>query len=342
MRVFRYLAIVLVVTLLPSGSFIATNTSNQSIVYAKEKKKKPKGVKVDGAAKVWNGQEFVDTDQSISPTASTQIFGASITNTDMADSYIKAGKLISKDGNYFYEYENGTKAELTWVNVDIDNDGLYEFLYFGPGGAMKMNGTTPEGKRVNEYGALLDDNGNVKKLENVVAEANVSGINSVTITQQHATKKAETSNDNLQQYLTEVLSKGDMPSKIRMKYILSSSGMTDAQISQYIDNFNWVEMATNYIKDKTDFNKNQKYVRKILIEETFVSCGLTKDESDKAFQLSGYSDWDWYTVKFVNKVLENSVTTSDEKTIKALTMQGLTYDEAKSALSKIYGREVEG
>ena len=250
--------------------------------------------------------------------------------------------MITKDGNYYYELADGTYAQTTWVNVDIDNDGLYEYLYFGPGGVMKVNSVTPNGSKVNAYGALIDENGNVKKLLGVVAEANNSGITSVTITKAQSDKQVDRTTQVLSDYLTQVMEKGEMLSKVRVKNILLYSGMPQDQVEQYATTFDWAILGSEYIKSKTNFSSNMKYVSKLSIENVFKGCGLTLEEANRAFEISGYSNWDTYTIAFVNNILNSSAATTDDKMIKALRSYGMTTDEAKSALSKIYGRAIEG
>lgn len=337
----KVLIFILALSLMPILNPLMVKDNSSFFAYAKEKKK-PKGVKVEGAAKVWNGQEFVTTDESISPKENNTIFGAANVDNTMPENCIKPGKMIEKDGNYYYQLADGTFAQTTWVNVDIDMDGLYEYLYFGPGGVMKVNSVTPNGSKVNDYGALIDANGNVKKYTAVVAEPNTSGISSFTITKAQSERQVDRTNQVLTDYLNEVMQKGEMTSKVRIKNILSYSGMPNDQVEQYAATFDWATLGSEYIKRKTDFTSNTQYVRRINIENDFKGCGLTLEEANKAFELSGYSDWDTYTIAFVNKILNSTAVTSDDKMIKALVSHGMTTDDAKSALSKIYGREIVG
>ena len=341
MNIKKVLIFSMVFSLIPICNPLLLKGNNTISVYAKEKKK-PKGKKIEGSAKVWNGEEFVNTDESISPKANNTVFGSATEDNSMPENCVKPGKMITKDGNYYYELEDGTLAQTTWVNVDIDNDGVYEYLYFGPGGVMKVNGVTPNGSKVNEYGALLDENGNVKKFYGVAAEANDTGINSVSITQINTQAKNDKANDALNTYLTNILSKSEMPFKYQIRNILKDTNMSESQIELYISNLNWVEFASSYIKNKTNLDINKDYQKKETIEYVLNAAGLSEDEIKKAFTYSGYSNWERYTIDFVNRILDNSAKGRDDTMVEVLVSRGLSKDEARSALSKIYGREING
>ncbi len=346
MKKLKLIALILAIFAL-SASMTAILPNDITLVYAakkkKEKKEKKKSVggSAGGAAKVWNGEDFVDTNnENIAPIANEKVAsGVHGVDQSVPSNYIMEGTLIKNDNAYYYQLSNGTFAELTWVNVDIDNDGLYEYLYFGPNGVLTINGTTPDGYRVNEFGAWIDNNGNVKKLEGVIANTNANvggaGLSSTHI----SADRKESSNQIIDKYINEELAKQNMPSKKVLKTKLKAANYSDAEVDNFVNSIKWVDYALQYTILKVNSNTQGHIHTKKEIESQLKLAGMNDEEILGAIANCGVSDWDKYVVDYVRNIVDSSVTKDKDKLLDILYKCGLDYTEAKKALNTVYGRE---
>ncbi len=60
---------------------------------------------------------------------------------------------ISRPGEYWYDYGNGTYAANQWVWIDGNHDGVAECYYFDNGGWMIHSQQAPDGYVTNDTGA---------------------------------------------------------------------------------------------------------------------------------------------------------------------------------------------
>ena len=327
------------------GAIYITNFTNANLLftYAKTKqtkeKKKPKGVSADGAAKVWNGEGFVSTDDnSVAPVENEKVksgvYGA---DAGTVDNYIKDGNLINKNNDYYFVLSDGTYAELTWVNFDIDNDGYYEYLYFGPNGVLKINGTTPDGYKVNEFGAWVDENGNVKKLQGNKVE------NNSTVTSNAENIRIDRKNNSdkiVADYWLEIANKVDMPKKSELSNLLRNNNYSELEIDEVLNSVNWIEEGIKYVVTKMSLNTESHFYSKMEMTLVLKGAGLTESEIDNIFLSCGVSDWDQYTIDYVQRVVDSSAGTKDYKLVERLVKCGVDRSAAEKALVKIFGREL--
>lgn len=93
-----------------------------------------------------------------------------VNNNSSSDTDTVKNGWVSENGSWHY-YENGTLAKNKWLNLDgkwyyVLSDGAMvsntwkeiggKSYYFGSDGAMYVNTTTPDGKKVNQEGIVID------------------------------------------------------------------------------------------------------------------------------------------------------------------------------------------
>lgn len=128
----------------------------------KTKKKKTTGTHMNGGAKIWKEGDSIPQNNNSGPIGGIN-FGESKLND--IDAKIVQGVLAQNGDKLYYALPDGSYAISSWVNIDLDGDGLYEYYYFGNDGFLVVNTTTPDGHVVNEIGQLID-NGIVQKFNN--------------------------------------------------------------------------------------------------------------------------------------------------------------------------------
>lgn len=75
---------------------------------------------------------------------------------------VYAGEWKQDATGWWYQNEDGSYPASKWEWLDGNKDGTAESYYFDGNGYMLMNATTPDGYRVNESGAWIDENGVVQ------------------------------------------------------------------------------------------------------------------------------------------------------------------------------------
>lgn len=87
-----------------------------------------------------------------------------------------AGNWVNDTKGWWYDFGNGSWPSSSWQWIDGNNDGVAECYYFDRFGYCILNGTTPDGYKVNENGAWVD-NGAVQTKNTVVSQSSTQQAN---------------------------------------------------------------------------------------------------------------------------------------------------------------------
>ena len=308
----------------------------------KSEKKRPVGANMNGRAKVWNSEDGVvkTDDDSVKPVEEqkykTGVFGA-----EQVDNYIMPGTFKKVGDKYHYVLDTGNAVTNTWVNIDMDDDGLYEYCYFGPNGDMVVNTNTVDGYRVNSSGVWIDNDGNVKKLFGVVVDKIISkkDINANEVKKEYDAERLENLDKSLNAYF-DTVGNDKYVSKYDFRRFLKEKKCTDTEIENVISSINWTNFALdNLIKylNKKDIND---IATKTKAETMLRTNGFTSEEIEGAMANCGVADWNKITDDMVRDILANSVGKLSVRFVENIVKRGLTESEVLESLSRIKGKTI--
>lgn len=297
---------------------------------------------MNGRAKVWNSEEgVVKTDDNSVKPVEEQKYKTGVFGAEQVDNYIMPGTLKKVEDKYHYILDTGVTATNTWINIDMDDDGLYEYCYFGPNGDMVVNTNTVDGYRVNSSGVWIDDDGNVKKLFGVVVDKTVSkkDINANEVKKEYDTGRMENLDASLKAYF-DIVGNDKYVSKYDFRRFLKEKKCTDAEIENVVSSINW----TNFALDNLTKYLNKKDINDISTKgkaETMLRTnGFTSTEMEGAFANCGVTDWNNVTDDMIRDILANSVGKLSVRLVENIVKRGLTEKEVLESLSRIKGKAI--